>query len=94
MSDKTNCPNCGAPIDSSKSKCPYCDTPYQKENDFSNTHPDLYSHFDEKLNGFTITAEPGGAPIFLEFLTPNEHRALYGLPPIPRARQNNKEETQ
>lgn len=25
---KTNCPNCGAPIDEEKHKCSYCGTPY------------------------------------------------------------------
>ena len=25
---KTNCPNCGAPIEPTLSKCPYCDTTY------------------------------------------------------------------
>ena len=27
----TNCPNCGAPIDISRSSCEYCGTPYKKE---------------------------------------------------------------
>lgn len=27
----TNCPNCGAPIDVSRSSCEYCGTPYEKE---------------------------------------------------------------
>ena len=27
----TNCPNCGAPIDTSRSSCEYCGTPYEKE---------------------------------------------------------------
>lgn len=29
----TNCPNCGAPIDISRSSCEYCGTPYEKSND-------------------------------------------------------------
>ena len=29
----TNCPNCGAPIDISRSSCEYCGTPYEKLND-------------------------------------------------------------
>lgn len=29
----TNCPNCGAPIDISRSSCEYCGTPYVKSND-------------------------------------------------------------
>lgn len=69
MSDKTNCPNCGAPIDNGKSKCPYCDTPYREEDSSIVTHPGLFSHFDELRNGF---------------ITPNELRALHGLPPITR----------
>ena len=75
MSDKTNCPNCGAPIDNGKSKCPYCDTPYREEDRSIVTHPGLFSPFNE--------LEPG-APLLIEFLTPNELRALHGLPPIAR----------
>lgn len=83
MSDKTNCPNCGAPIDNGKSKCPYCDTPYREEDSSIVTHPGLFSHFDERLNGFSITFEPD-ASLLIDVLTPNEHRALHGLPPIVR----------
>ena len=88
MSDKTNCPNCGAPIDNGKSKCPYCDTPYREEDSSIVTHPGLFSHFDERLNGFSITFEPD-ASLLIDVLTPNEHRALHGLPPI--ARKNGKD---
>jgi len=28
MSEKRNCPNCGAPYDVQLNKCPYCDTSY------------------------------------------------------------------
>ena len=33
MKKVTNCPNCGAPIDISRSSCEYCGTPYEKSND-------------------------------------------------------------
>lgn len=33
MKKQTNCPNCGAPIDISRSSCEYCGTPYEKSND-------------------------------------------------------------
>ncbi len=28
MNARTNCPNCGAPIDTRLCRCPYCETPY------------------------------------------------------------------
>ena len=31
LKKQTNCPNCGAPIDISRSSCEYCGTPYEKE---------------------------------------------------------------
>ena len=81
MSDKTNCPNCGAPIDAGKSKCPYCDTPYREEDSSIVTHPGLFRRLDELHNGFSITTAPDSS-LLIEVLTPNEHRALHGLPPI------------
>lgn len=30
MTDITNCPNCGAPVDLTVDSCPYCDTPYPR----------------------------------------------------------------
>lgn len=46
-----------------------------------------YGQHDNRVfcHGFIdcITAEPG-SPLQIEFLTPNEHRALHGLPPIGR----------
>lgn len=32
MNARTNCPNCGAPIDTRSCKCPYCETPYNEQN--------------------------------------------------------------
>lgn len=31
MRSKTNCPNCGAPVCSSRNSCEYCGTPYESE---------------------------------------------------------------
>lgn len=32
MNARTNCPNCGAPIDMRLRRCPYCETPYNEQN--------------------------------------------------------------
>lgn len=32
MNARTNCPNCGAPIDTRLRRCPYCETPYIEQN--------------------------------------------------------------
>lgn len=32
MNARTNCPNCGAPIDMRLRRCPYCETPYIEQN--------------------------------------------------------------
>ena len=32
MNARTNCPNCGAPIDTRLCRCPYCETPYNEQN--------------------------------------------------------------
>lgn len=43
-----NCPNCGAPIDTSRKTCAYCDTPYTKEVDTFNIDYNQYIHLIEK----------------------------------------------
>ena len=59
----TNCSNCGAPIDISRSSCEYCGTPYEKSNDIhiEVTAPDpSIEDFDEvlsrisRLSGFNL----------------------------------------
>ena len=64
LKKQTNCPNCGAPIDISRSSCEYCGTPYEKSNDIhiEVTAPDpSVEDFIEVLsrisrrNGFNLT---------------------------------------
>lgn len=62
----TNCPNCGAVKDPSESCCPYCDTPYQ---------PAIVQE-DQNVLAAKITRYMAAA-----IMTPNEARALMGLPP-------------
>ncbi len=33
MNNIINCPNCGAPIDNSRTSCEYCETPYDNKTD-------------------------------------------------------------
>lgn len=63
----TNCPNCGAPIDISRSSCEYCGTPYEKSNDIhiEVTAPDpAVENFAEALSrisrrsGFNLMDSP------------------------------------
>ena len=70
MNQIKNCPNCGAPKDPSSDKCPYCGTFYDVP-----LHPGIYGPAvkEFKLSDVNIAA-----------LTPNEHRALHGLPPIKK----------
>lgn len=66
----TNCPNCGAPVDLAETCCPYCDTPYIQK-------VDAYTPMEDKLaimNELNRTMVAG-------IMTPNEARALLGLPP-------------
>lgn len=72
MSDKTNCPNCGAPIDIGKSKCPYCDTPYHEKQEGVTINYDC-AHINLDVINVLISS---GA------ISPNEARKLAGLPPI------------
>lgn len=65
----TNCPNCGAPVDLAETCCPYCDTPYIPK-------VDAYTPMEDKLaimNELNRTMVAG-------IMTPNEARALMGLP--------------
>lgn len=71
MKMKTNCPNCGAPIDYSKEKCEYCGTYYERDDSkcvvlYSNNKPVLKIPNTE----------------FSQFLTYNEKRKFFILPEV------------
>lgn len=81
---KTNCPNCGAPIEPISSKCPYCDTPYTLKllETFvgpAEVRPILYA--DDKPIEYAKLIESG-------VMTPNEARELVGLPKLSEASVN------
>ena len=44
MAVKTNCPNCGAPIDYSKANCAYCCTPYFQQTNFESKSAPPIAH--------------------------------------------------
>lgn len=67
----TNCPNCGAVRDPAESCCPYCDTPYTW------VGIDLAGGSDMTPRVAVLTREVQAA-----IMTPNEARALMGLPPV------------
>ena len=54
MSQKTNCPNCGAPYDPLLNRCPYCGTAYfdMSTIDFDSREP---FYLKVKVSGYTIT---------------------------------------
>lgn len=77
MSDKTNCPNCGAPVDRSRAKCPYCETPYAK------LEPEgVTTKFDYKVMDAQSLYEKMKSYIDLPVFTPNEIRKAFGLPEV------------
>lgn len=63
---RTNCPNCGAPVDRNHNKCLYCGTPYEI------VKTTIKQTADE------ITLYANNAPV----LTMNETRELLGLKPV------------
>lgn len=71
MITRTNCPNCGAPVQLGSPKCPYCDTPYIW------TLPPVPGAYE---NGM----DPARLHMLLDMgaITPNEARRRLGLPPI------------
>ena len=71
---KTNCPNCGAPIDYSKEKCEYCGTYYDKS---EIEYEELYA------DGNLVLKIPNTE--FTEFLTYNEKRKLLELSEVKNA---------
>ena len=78
---KTNCPNCGAPIDYEKNKCEYCGTPYIIKDIECE-----YLFCDEE----PILKVPRNLEIIKElessgYLTYNEKRKLLGLPEVKTA---------
>lgn len=80
MSEKTNCPNCGAPIALGKSKCPYCDTPYHHIR-FNYSGP--YSIPAKPIDMNDVGTIAG--LLALGLISSNEaRRRLRGLPPIGR----------
>lgn len=51
----TNCPNCGAPIDLSRTSCEYCGTPYLKK---TTTLSEAFAQFGAVANDFGAKAHP------------------------------------
>lgn len=76
MTDCTNCPNCGAPVDLTRDACPYCDTPYPRIR-----KPPVAAAVAIEMDGAAfaqlIEKEINGG-----FITPNEARRRLGLPSI------------
>lgn len=68
---KTNCPNCGAPIDYAKEKCEYCGTYYDNA---EIEYEELYA------DGKPVLKIPNTE--FTEFLTYNEKRKFFILPEV------------
>lgn len=66
---KTNCPNCGAPVDIHAEKCAYCDTPYIKQTAETIT--------------LTLDTTAIAKAVSEGIITVNEARRRLGLPPIP-----------
>lgn len=63
---KTNCPNCGAPINYSKARCAYCDTPYFQQTNWDDKS--LMDHVSKAVAN--------------NIYTPAEARSAMGLPPV------------
>ncbi len=66
MKKQTNCPNCGAPIDISRSSCEYCGTPYEKEV-YLVEAPSLRIDYQPEFNDY-------GYEAFLESLSKRSNR--------------------
>lgn len=76
----TNCPNCGAVVEPAESRCPYCGTPYPRDRKAGTAvivtggpvfPPDEQQALVEALHRQLVAG----------IMTPNEARALMGLPP-------------
>lgn len=79
MAIKTNCPNCGAPVCLETAHCPYCGTPYfQQTNIAEETAAQLIG--DNAKESLDTLSELVGY-IKNSIYTPNEARAIMGLPP-------------
>lgn len=70
MTARTNCINCGAPVDLEETSCPYCETPYIER-------INAYTHQEDVLAIMADIQRELAACI----MTPNEARELFGLPP-------------
>lgn len=71
---RTNCPNCGAPVDLHAEKCAYCDTPYLRAPCITQTADTITIDFDViQLSAAAAKAFQSG------LITPNEARRLVGL---------------
>lgn len=72
----TNCPNCGAPVDNTRSKCEYCGTPYFLSTGTIKEVDVLYAN-DKPIEyvGY-LEAVP---------MTPNEVREAVGLEKLSEA---------
>ena len=68
MKKQTNCPNCGAPIDISRSSCEYCGTPYEKEV-YVVEAPSLHIDYQPEFNDY-------GYEAFLESLSEEQKRKI------------------
>lgn len=75
----TNCPNCGAPIDISRSSCEYCGTPYEKSNDIhievTAQNPNIENFIESlsrmcRCSGFNLMDSTAWQP------TPEEERKM------------------
>ena len=69
----TNCPNCGAPIDISRSSCEYCGTPYEKSNDI---HILVYSQVRQSIQATQQELLSGIASATAWKPTPEEERKM------------------
>lgn len=67
---KSNCPNCGAPVDNDLGKCPYCGTNYFNIIDIGEEPMTVRFNFGGSqitarglIKATTLTMEPGGPPM-------------------------------
>lgn len=74
----TNCPNCGAVRDPAETACPYCDTPYAWAG------IDLANGSDMTARVAVLTTRVAVLTTQVQacIMTPNEARAVLGLPPV------------
>lgn len=76
----TNCPNCGAVVEPAETRCLYCGTRYPKHGRVVLTtakpDPNPGLHL-----GLGLAHGPALSALGMNLLTPNEVRALLGLPP-------------